>query len=123
MNPDRHVGLLACSWWTLNAKKIAESNAEFWIMAPYDFSNRKVHCVIIRPTDLLKRLRLIHGTETNRYNVYLWVTKDYRCFETRGIGKELEEKIAAGQYGKVPQDRDFTEYLGNWGPIREKIAS
>lgn len=122
-NPNYHVGLLACSWWTLNAKKIAESNAEFWIMAPYDFSNRKVHFVIIRPTVLLERLRRIHGTATNKYNVYLWVTKDDRCFETRRIGRELEEKISSGQYKEVPQDRDFTEYLGNWEPIREKIAT
>lgn len=116
-----HNGLLACGWWTLPADKIEKSTAEFWILAPYAFSQRKVSFLIIRPADLLGKLKQIHGGK-NRYNVYFWVTQDGKCFETRGIGRQQENDIADGQYDGVPATRDFSAYLENWTLIENKIA-
>lgn len=120
MESDLHPNLLACGWWTLGAEKIKNSNATLWVMAPYSFLDRQIYFVILPPSELLGRLEQIHGTRDS-YNVYLWVTKDGRCFETRGIGKPLQAEIVSGKYLNVPVERDFSAFLADWSQINNAV--
>jgi hypothetical protein len=113
--------LSACGWWTLKQKKIQDSNADLWIIAPYSFVERKIHFIIIEPSKLFDRLTAIHGNQPN-VNIYFWVTNDGKCFETRSIGKVLQKEISNGNYQNIEGTiRDFTEYLDAWEKIEDRL--
>jgi hypothetical protein len=106
--------LRACGWWTLTRQKIVTSPADYWIFVLV--ANRTRDFIIIKPTELLKRLDAIHG-KTNKFQNYFWITKNRTCWETRGLRNSDQLRIAAGQFRN--EERDFTEYLDNWEPIEE----
>lgn len=108
----------ADGWWKLNRKNIGRSRADYWVLVLLGFAHRSTDFVIIKPSALLRRLDAIHG-EVETIQSYLWVTKDNRCWEARGLNKEEETQIVEGRYGQ--QDRDFTEYLNRWGPIESML--
>ena len=108
--------LQACGWWTLNRSKIADSPAHYWVFALVAFGRRTSDFIVIEPSKLLARLDAIHG-EAVKYQSYLWVTKDGRCCETRGLNRSDQEAIAAGEYSS--RARDFSTFLNNWTPIEE----
>ncbi len=111
--------LRARGWWTLNRPKIIESPADYWVFVLAGFAGRKTDFVIIKPTELLKRLETIHGRKgrTARIQSYLLVTKKNKCWETRGLKKADQRAIAQGTY-KDPE-RNFSKYLNNWQPIKK----
>jgi len=121
MEATFHDSLLACGWWTLNQNKIVKSNAEIWVLAAYSFLEKKIQIIIIDPRELLKRLIAIHGNKQS-FNVYLWVTKDGHCFETRGLKGLDQKKIIAGDYSLINKSRDYTGFLNSIGEINKKIA-
>ncbi|MDD2468071.1 MAG: hypothetical protein PHI97_29180 [Desulfobulbus sp.] len=120
MEATFHSSLSACGWWTLNPQKIQTSNAELWILAPYSFIERRIQFIIIEPEELSERLDLIHG-KPKTMNVYLWVTKDGKCFETRGLSKTIQKEIVNGKYSSVDKNRDFTNHLNAWNAIESRV--
>ena len=108
--------LRACGWWSLNRQKIVTSPADYWIFVLVGFARRSTDFVIIKPTELLRRLDAIHGKPRTVHS-FLWVTEKSRCWETRGLRRPDQLSIAQGQFKS--DDRDFTAYLNNWGPIKE----
>lgn len=113
--PGFQKPLRACGWWTLDRKKIANSIADYWVFVLVGFNHRSTDFVIIKPQDLLGRLDAIHG-EIKKYQSYLWVTKENRCWETRGLKRQQHLEIANDEYAN--DDREFSEFLNNWTPIR-----
>ena len=120
MGATFHDNFTACGWWTLNLKKIQTSNAELWILAPYSFIDKKIHLVIIEPSTLASKLNNIHGKQATA-NVYLWITKDGKCFETRGLKKSTQTELINGNYKNIEKERDFTEHLNAWNKIEKRI--
>lgn len=116
---DTYVNnLRACGWWTPTRRQIAESPAQYWVFVLFGIENRNTDYIIIRPDELLRRFSSIHGTETSRYQSYLWVTRRGKCFETRGLNNEDRGLVADGRFKH--NIRDFTACLNNWAPI-EKV--
>jgi len=112
--------LSACGWWTLDLMKIESSSADFWILAPYSFKERKIHFVIIQPKELLRKLEVIHGKQ-KKTHVYLWVTSKAKCFETRGLKKTEEAEILLNNKISFDEERNFTQYLNNWKPLEDRL--
>jgi hypothetical protein len=121
--------LLCCGWWTLNRDKIVQSTADFWVFVLYSFSKvvssaiqnsrgkNDIQYIIVRPDELISRLDQIHGSPKS-LQTYLWVTreKQRRCIEARGLKKNNSRSMVLGEE-KVPEERDFSQYLNNWDAI------
>ena len=114
--------LRACGWWTPTRQQIENSLAQYWVFVLVGFANRSTDFIIIKPDDLLKRLDGIHGkAATKKFQTYLWVTQQGKCYEARGL-KRSDQLLIAGQ--KFENDaRDFTAYLNNWTPIKALEAN
>jgi hypothetical protein len=108
-------GLRACGWWTPTRKQIETSRAGYWIFVLVGFANRSSDFIIIKPNDLLERLNAIHGGTGKKFQSYLWVTQGGKCWETRGLNRSDQLRIAKTEFTNV--SRDFTAYLNNWTPI------
>jgi hypothetical protein len=74
-----------------------------------------VDYVVIPPKEPFRRLRGIHQGQHRIWQVYLWVTKTERCWETRDLSKGDRLLIAGEKFSKPK--RDFSKYLNAWGPI------
>lgn len=108
-------GLRACGWWTPTRRHLEKSSAEYWIFVLVGFANRSTDFIIIEPSDLLERLSRIHGG-LDRFQMYFWVTRQDRCYETRNLKSADQLLIATNKFEN--DDRDFTDYLNDWTPIR-----
>lgn len=108
--------LRAFGWWSLNRKKIEDSQADYWVFVLVGFNRRTTDFVIIKPSDLLARLDSIHG-KAKIIQSYLWITQYKLCWEARGLKRQDQHAIADGLYTNTV--RDFSEFLNNWGPIQE----
>jgi hypothetical protein len=65
----------------------------------------------------------IHSSDRGTLQSYFCSTKNNRCWETRGLGLNVERQIAEGTY--EDPDRDFTEYLNEngWAAVVNKLKS
>jgi hypothetical protein len=110
--------LRACGWWTLYPKKIKESRADYWVFVLRGFESSHFDFIIIPPVELLNRLNAIptHAEKSDRFDIYMWVTKNDQCWETRGLKKMDQSLIAQGKFMNN-KERDFSKFLKNWGPI------
>jgi hypothetical protein len=113
---DYQSELRACGWWTFDSGKLERSPADYWVLLLVGFDNRTRDFVVLRPLELACRLRAIRSTEV-RLQSYLWITKDRKCWETRGLPKSAQSEVVAGTYRD--EQRDFTDCLNNWDPIAE----
>jgi hypothetical protein len=113
--PEFQQTLRACGWWTLNSEKVRHSTADYWVFVLQGFANKSVDYVVIPPRELSHRLRRIHHGQHRIWQVYLWVTRKDRCWETRDLSKVHKLLIASGKFSNT--SRDFTKYLNAWGPI------
>lgn len=123
-NPTHHPillqnKLLAAGWWTHQEKKIKDSRADFWIFVLPSFMEHETSFIIITPTELMRRLRRIHGKTEKRIHSYLWVTKSRRCWEARGLVHADQERLAFDHF--IGKDRDFTSFLNGWGEIEKRM--
>ena len=122
--PEYQHKLISCGWWTLNREKIGVSVADFWIFVLHTFNEKNMQYVVISPTELKKRLDVLHPNE-KPIQTYLWVTKGkiQKCWETRGLRKTDTNAIVDDNYDKPDQEnRDFTEFLNNWEPMIKKLT-
>jgi hypothetical protein len=108
--------LRACGWWTPTRQQIEKSRAQYWVFVLVGFANRSTDFIIIRPDDLLERLNTIHGKTAQKFQSYLWVTRQGRCYETRGLNQTDQLLIADKTFQN--NARDFTAYLNDWTPIK-----
>jgi hypothetical protein len=113
--PEFQQRLRACGWWTLNSEKVRRSAADYWVFVLQGFANKSVDYVVIPPRELARRLRRIHRGRHRIWQVYLWVTKTNRCWETRDLSKGDRLLIADDKYSN--SSRDFSKYLNAWEPI------
>jgi hypothetical protein len=107
--------LRACGWWTLNSEKVRHSRADYWVFVLQGFANKSVDFIVIPPRELLRRLRGIHHGQPRIWQVYLWVTRTKRCWETRDLSKADKLLISDDKYSHPY--RDFTRYLNAWEPV------
>ncbi len=115
---EYHSNLISCGWWTLNKEKISNSNAEYWIFVMHTFNQKNMQYVILTPQELIKRLNTVHK-ENKSPNIYLWVSKNGKCWETRGLRKKATDELVIDN--KVaPKNRDYSQYLNNWNMIFSK---
>jgi hypothetical protein len=108
-------GLRAYGWWTPTREQIQKSRARYWVFVLVGFANRTTDFIIIKPGDLLERLSRIHGKSVAKFQTYLWVTQQGRCYETRNLKRADQVLIATNNYAN--DARDFTGYLNDWTPI------
>jgi hypothetical protein len=108
--------LRACGWWTLHAEKIAQSPADYWVMVLYGLARGSIDYIVIKPSELLARLRGIHG-DLERLQTYLWTTEGGRCWETRGLKKQDHQAVADASFHEA--SRDFTPFLENWACLKD----
>ncbi len=120
MSDALRPGLKACGWFTLKRQKIVDSTAKFWIFVLYPFNQKEVDFVIIPPFAILDLLTSVHG-QRNAFQSYIWVTKDKRCWETRGLTREEHLSISQGSYQNPA--RELTAYLNNWSPIHAALKA
>jgi len=94
LEPSARKELRSCTWFTLARDKIAQSTADIWILVLLGFEKSTFDFVIIPPSELRKRLEQLHP-RLEKYQTYVWVTKQERAWLTRGITKEEQFKIGA----------------------------
>lgn len=104
----------AIGWWKIDRDKLRTSIADFWVLVLQGFANRTTDFIIVPPRELLRRLHSIHGSKKTIHS-YLWVTESRQCWETRGLQRGDERRIADRKFQNP--DRAFTKWLNNWSPV------
>ena len=112
--PPALKALKSCTWFSVNADKLARSPADYWILVLVGFQKRTYDFAIIEPKALLKKLRAIHGKKS-RYDIYVWLTEKGPAWLTRGLKRVDQVKIAEGTFRDA--HRDLTKYL-SWSAIK-----
>ena len=111
--------ILAGGWWSFDADKIKKSKADFWVYVLPSFVEKETSYIIVRPAELLRRYKAIHGVSKQRIDSYLLVTKTNRCWETRGLPVADQELIALDRF--TVGNRDFTTHLNGWKQVEELL--
>jgi len=111
--------LLAAGWWSLDARKIQKSNADFWVFVLPSFVEKQTSFIILPPGELLRRYKAIPATAKKRIDSYLRVTKTKRCWEARGLPNADQELIALDRF--TDEKRDFTVFLNAWKQIKMRL--
>jgi hypothetical protein len=118
MGPKFQPTLRACGWWKFDRMKVRTSPADYWILVLQGL-HAEPDFMVIRPTELLRRLESIHGTGSTIQS-YIWVDKKLACWETRGLGTADRNAIADGEF-RHPT-RDLSQYLNDWTPIERLVG-
>ena len=63
---------------------------------------------------LLPVLKFLHPADPALQS-YFWVTKKDQCWETRGLRRIDQNRVADGSFGD--KLRNFTPFLNNWEPV------
>ena len=116
--------LMATGWWSLDERKINESEAEFWVFVLPSFLEHRTSFIIIPPKELLRRLRDIHGQGGKKIQSYFCVTKSTKsnksqCWEHRGLTNVNLKKIGDGCFSA--KQRGFTKFLDAWDQIEKNL--
>ena len=119
--PNHQSKLVSCGWWTLNKQKLADSFADLWVFVLHTFNERNMQYVIIQPQELHKRLSKIHSPG-KVIQTYIWVTATGTCWETRGLKGNEQDAIANGNISTIDTERNLTQFLNNWEPLKEKLT-
>lgn len=114
--PEFQKELRACGWWTIDRAKLVRSPAGYWVFVLQGFASRSTDFVVVPRAQLLKHLAAIHGRR-KLYQVYLSVTERDSCWETRGLLRAEELKLAYGTFEH--KWRNLTQWLNNWKAVAE----
>jgi len=110
----------ASGWWNLDANKIDSSKADLWVFVLFSFARKNnPHFVVIEPQEILGRFKDL-GRKEKRIHCYICVTKDGKCWETRGLNRLETGSIDTRDCDDSP--RDLTKYL-NWNLLHAKLQS
>ena len=118
-SPLLQARLLAAGWWSHDVRKIQKSVADFWIFVLPSFVERETSFIILPPSELLRRFKLIHGASKQRVDSYLRVTKTKRCWDARGLPNADQELMALDRF--TDENRDFTVFLNAWKQIETRL--
>jgi hypothetical protein len=78
------------------------------------FAARSEDYVIVPQGVLWRRLR--NRTPTKRkVHVFLWVTEEEQCWDTRALTRADEYRILSGDFHNAQPD--YIDWLNNWKPI------
>ncbi len=115
MDAELQDPMRAYGWFVLNVNKIEQSSAHFWVLVLIGSKTHKPDYVIIRPAELLKRLKRIHPKDykIGKFHVYILITKEERCWEIRDLEKPKKLQIAKRTF--ADSKRDFSPYLNERG--------
>lgn len=102
----RHV--IATSWFTLDPKKIRQSQADLWVFVILTLKHEE-HYVVMPTRELRKR---IPRGSRKMWNLYLWVYEDGSCYQVRDLGNE--DRLDTVHRGVRDRRRDFSRWLGHW---------
>lgn len=102
----RHV--LATSWYTLDPKKIRQSEADLWVFVFMTLRHERYFVLI--PTPELRR-RIPPGCRS-KWNLYLWAYAHGACYQVRDLN--LEGKVYAVRRGVKDPLQDFSKWFDNW---------
>jgi hypothetical protein len=83
------------------------------------FVEKQTSFIILRPAELLRRFRAIHGAGNKRIHSYLRVTRTKRCWETRGLTNADQDLVALDRFSNT--NRDFTMFLNAWKQIETEL--
>lgn len=111
IDPAFRRQLRACGWWTINPGKLRKSPADFWVFVLLTFEKKPDFVVV--PTEVLRRKFRTQARPV--IQSYLWVTKDDRCWQTRGLRRDKQLQIVAGEFSEP--ERDFTKWLNDWSSV------
>jgi hypothetical protein len=112
--PEFQKEIRACGWWTINREKLVRSPADYWVFVLQGFAARSTDFVVVPRRVLLTTLDALHGRRKT-IQVYIWVTERNKCWETRGLSRADERRVAAGVF-RDPR-RDLTRWLNTWKPV------
>ncbi len=113
---------IAAGWLNFRRDKIQESTANFWVIVLVSCERRlPPQFIIIPPGKLLEHLTKVDGNELERHHFYPWVTNDNRALNGRGINPTERGKLA--EHGSIPEKRDLTAYLNNWGALKSLAST
>lgn len=111
-------------WWQFDEEQIRASPSDFWIMVLYDPHERNSDVVLIKPKELAKRYKRLQHNRT-RIQSYLTVLEypnhDPVCVEVRSMKRDEKTKIASDPK-KISADRNFTQFLNEWGPLEDILG-
>jgi hypothetical protein len=113
--------LRCLSWFSLNRDKLNASRAEFWVFVLQGFKSNAPDFVVIPKMELQRRMTEIHGSKGKTIQSYFCSTESNRCWEARGLRKNIMLQIAKGTYEEP--GRDFTAYLNKngWAALTKKL--
>jgi len=128
-SPEEIKFYSSCGFWNFGptaVKKSIETTdpknhkkpADFWIIAIHSFFGKKTDCIVIKPSELYERFSKFKKTE----KTYFWITKDGKCFETRGLNKSQQKLLMEGKINSIEPERNFTGYLNNWKPVKQLLG-
>jgi hypothetical protein len=107
--------LRASGWWSLNRAKIQQSRADYWVFVLQGFANKSTDYVVISPQELLRRLQSIHQRKGKIWHVYLSITKEGGCWETRDLTNGDKLLIAKDKFSDP--NRDLRKFLNVWDRV------
>jgi hypothetical protein len=111
--------MLAGGWWSLDARKIQKSNADFRIFVLPSFVEKETSFIILSRDELVRSFKAIHGAAKQRIDFFLCVTKTKRCWEARNLHKADMELIAFDRF--EDKNRDLTLFLNAWKQIEARL--
>jgi len=97
-----------------------EPRADFWVFVLPSLSERTISFIIFPPRELLQRLQPIRRHLEDWIQLYLWPTKDGRCWETRHLSREFDRAIDTGTYEDPA--RDFSTFLNAWQLVAARLS-
>jgi hypothetical protein len=98
-------------WWKLDRNKLSASPADLWVLVLCEFNTRKYDYVVISSKELAQRYDAICPND-DIIQSYFWVTRDGKCWETRGLSKMELAAVCEGTFVNAP--REFTSFLNRW---------
>jgi hypothetical protein len=111
--------LMATGWWNFQKWDLQNARADFWVFVLPSLSEQRDSFIIIPPRELLRRLQPIRGHIEDRIDLYLWPTKQGRCWETRNLPRKFDRAIDNGTYSNPT--RDFSTFLNAWHLVAARL--
>lgn len=105
--------VLATSWYTLDPKKIRQSEADLWVFVFMTLRHER-YFVLIPTTELRKR---IPRSSKSKWNLYLWACADGACYQVRDLNRE--GRLDAVRRGVKDRSQDFSKWFENWSLLQK----
>ena len=109
--------LTSCGWWRFDTQKLKNSPADLWVLIIIGTQQPAVHFIFIEPKALLARITKLRPNASSTQS-HLWIERN-NCWETMGLKQNDKTQLVSGAF--TPKSRNFSEFLGAWSKIEERI--